>query len=159
MGVHHFKDGETKSKEVYRIKDDMSHEITVSEWYNSQWNAFKTDDLQFEAVMLDPYVRKTLKLKKGVAQDSHATRYVTHYRLPDHYGVFTLKVEYNRHGYSSFKKASIVEVRPFRHNEYPRFLVTAYPYYVNSFSLMVGFLLVSVVFLFHAEQKEKPKKA
>ena len=42
-----------------------------------------------------------------------------------------------------------VSVRPFRHNEFERFLVAAYPYYASVFSTMAAFFLFGFVFLYH----------
>lgn len=46
-------------------------------------------------------------------------------------------------------------MRPLQHTEYERFIRAAYPYYVSAFSMMVGVVLFSCVFLYH---KEAPKK-
>ena len=42
-----------------------------------------------------------------------------------------------------------VSVRPFRHNEFERFLVAAYPYYSSVFSTMAAFFLFGFAFLYH----------
>jgi oligosaccharyltransferase complex subunit beta len=36
------------------------YELQVSEWQTDKWAPFSAFDLQFEAVMLDPYIRSTL---------------------------------------------------------------------------------------------------
>ncbi|KAK5837160.1 hypothetical protein PVK06_012970 [Gossypium arboreum] len=38
-------------------------------------------------------------------------------------------------------------VRPYRHNEYERFIPAAYPYYGAAFSMMAGFFIFSFVHL------------
>ncbi len=43
----------------------------------------------------------------------------------------------------------IVPVRPFKHNEYERFLLAAYPYYASAFSTMAAFFLFGFFFLYH----------
>jgi oligosaccharyltransferase complex subunit beta len=100
--------------------------------------------------MLDPYIRQTMKFNK--------TQFEVEFRLPDHYGVFTFKVEYIRNGYSNIEKSDNVQIRPYRHDQYPRFLVIAYPYYVNLFSMMGGFFVFSMIFLFHRENVSEVKK-
>ncbi|KAI6233152.1 Dolichyl-diphosphooligosaccharide--protein glycosyltransferase 48 kDa subunit [Aphelenchoides fujianensis] len=50
------------------------------------------------------------------------------FRIPDVYGVFK-----------------------FLHTQYERFVHSAYPYYVSSFSMMIGVLLFAFVFLYHKE--------
>nr|CAD1818629.1 unnamed protein product [Ananas comosus var. bracteatus] len=42
-----------------------------------------------------------------------------------------------------------IPVRPFRHNEYERFITAAYPYYGASFSTMAAFFIFSIVYLYH----------
>ena len=42
-----------------------------------------------------------------------------------------------------------VSVRPFRHNEFERFLTAAYPYYASVLSTMAAFFIFSLVFLYH----------
>ena len=42
-----------------------------------------------------------------------------------------------------------VSVRPYRHNEFERFLVAAYPYYMSVFSTMAAFFVFGIVFLYH----------
>ncbi|KAJ1344327.1 hypothetical protein BSLG_001137 [Batrachochytrium salamandrivorans] len=124
--VKHHRAGETSQHGIYRIKDKM-----------------------FEATMLDPYIRKTMKATKG--------KFVTTFTLPDQYGVFSFKVDYKRSGLTYIKSSETVQVRPFRHDQYPRFLVVAYPYYTNIFSMMAGFFLFSAVFLFNKETSVKTK--
>lgn len=41
-----------------------------------------------------------------------------------------------------------VPVRPFKHNEYERFLVCAYPYYASALSMMAGFFVLGFYFLY-----------
>lgn len=94
--------------------------------------------------MLDPYIRTTLK---QVASINGAGRFEVNLRLPDVYGVFTFKVNYKRSGLSYILAEDQVSIRPFRHNEYPRFLTAAYPYYASTGSMIVGFLVFCAVWL------------
>jgi oligosaccharyltransferase complex subunit beta len=73
--------------------------------------------------------------------------------------VFTFKVTYKRHGYTWEEARELVEIHPFKHDEYPRFLPIAWPYYFNVFSMMASFVLVSVVFLGHIDKKIKIKSS
>ena len=68
--------------------------------------------------------------------------------VPDVYGVFKFQVVYIRSGYTSIELSEQIPVRPFRHNEYERFLVSAFPYYASVLSLMVAFVLLDVLFLY-----------
>jgi oligosaccharyltransferase complex subunit beta len=144
------KDG--KQLEVYRIKDEIIYEIQIEEFkMDGKWVPFelpsKEDALQLEIVMLDPYIRTNLDRKK-------AGEFAKQIKLPDVYGVFTFKMVYHRHGYSFLTEKSTVSIVPFRHNEYPRFLVAAYPYYASAFSMIVSFYIFTIVYLY---VQESPK--
>ena len=69
--------------------------------------------------------------------------------MPDVYGVFKFVIDYARSGYTSIELSEQVPVRPFRHNEYERFIVSAFPYYASVVSLMIAFVLLDVLFLYH----------
>ncbi|EOY17406.1 Dolichyl-diphosphooligosaccharide-protein glycosyltransferase 48kDa subunit family protein [Theobroma cacao] len=69
-------------------------------------------------------------------------------KVPDVYGVFQFKVEYQKLGYTSLSLSKQILVRPYRHNEYERFIPTAYPYYGAAFSMMAGFLIFTFVHLY-----------
>lgn len=118
--------------------------IDISEYKDGEWVPFKANDVQLEVIMLDPYIRTTLKQVSG---DVTSGRFESHLRLPDVYGVFTFKVNYKRAGYTYLKAEDRVSIRPFRHNEYPRFLTAALPYYTSTGSMIVGFLIFSAVWL------------
>ena len=64
-------------------------------------------------------------------------------------------VEYRRLGFTWLSLQRVVPVRPFRHNEYERFIVAAYPYYGSAFSMMAAFLVFGIVFLYHRDPVKK----
>ncbi|KAI8914255.1 Dolichyl-diphosphooligosaccharide--protein glycosyltransferase subunit WBP1 [Gorgonomyces haynaldii] len=146
----HHRQGEHQQHGIYRIKDDMVYTLNVKEYSTDRWIPYEAKDMMFEAVMLDPYVRKTMNATKG--------RFEALFRLPDHYGVFTFKVDYKRPGYSFIQQSDTVQVRPFRHDQYPRFLLVAYPYYVNIFSMMAAFFVFSALVLYNREPVDAQKK-
>ncbi|KAJ3104413.1 hypothetical protein HDU97_009292 [Phlyctochytrium planicorne] len=159
----HHRENEDKQHGAYRIKDDMVYRIELTEFADSKWRPFDALDMQFEAVMLDPYIRGNLtQLASGSASVPTASAFEIHFKLPDVYGVFTFKVDYRRHGYSWVTSKETVAIHPFRHNEYPRFLTPAFPYYVNSFSMIASFFVLTVVVLYYAPElkamNEEPKK-
>lgn len=106
--------------------------------------------------MLDPYVRTTLQ-EVRVAPEHHYARYKAHIKLPDVYGVFTFKVNYKRPGLTYLNVEDVVAIRPFRHDEYPRFLSAAYPYYVSVASMSIGFLVFSGIWLSTWGTREEAK--
>jgi oligosaccharyltransferase complex subunit beta len=141
INVRHNKVGETNEPAMYRITDDLEYSVEIYEWSGSSWEPYVANDVQLQFYMMSPYVLKTLSTdNKGL--------YYTTFKVPDVYGVFQFKVEYQRLGYTSLSLAKQIPVRPFRHNEYERFIPTAFPYYGASFSSMAGFLVFSMVYLY-----------
>lgn len=139
--VHH-KAGETDEPAMYRIKDDLEFSVEIYEWSGKNWEPYVADDVQVQFYMMSPYVLKTLSTnEKGL--------YHTSFKVPDVYGVFQFKVEYEKLGYTILSLSKQIPVRPYRHNEYERFITTAYPYYGACFSTMAGFFIFSFVYLYH----------
>ncbi|CAI2165856.1 9358_t:CDS:2 [Funneliformis geosporum] len=146
----HHKEGEYEQLEMYRIKDNIIYNIEISEYVNDQWQAFNGEDVQLEIIMLDPHIRINLTALP-VLEEHNARKYETLVQLPDVYGVFTFKVNYKRPGYTYIVDTSTVAIRPFKHNEYPRFISAAYPYYTGAASMGVGFLLFCFVWIFNKD--------
>ncbi|XP_051127390.1 dolichyl-diphosphooligosaccharide--protein glycosyltransferase 48 kDa subunit-like [Andrographis paniculata] len=142
MNLKHNKIGETEEPAGYRINDDLEFSVELFEWSGSSWVPYVANDVQVQFFMMSPYVLKNLSTnKKGL--------YHTSFKVPDIYGVFQFKVEYKRLGYTTLSLSKQIPVRPFKHNEYERFITTAYPYYGASFATMAGFFIFSFVFLYH----------
>ena len=45
------------------------------------------------------------------------------------YGIYKFRLFYQRHGVSLINENTQVDIRPFKHTEFPRFILAAYPYY------------------------------
>lgn len=131
---------------VYRVKDNLTYSFDIHELKDGQWVPFAASDVQLEFVMLDPHVRKTM------GHDGKGHFSVT-FEAPDTYGIFLFRVMYRRLGLSTIQSATQVSLRPYKHDEYERFIPAAYPYYVSAFSMMAGVFLFSVFFLFYQEKK------
>lgn len=142
VNVRHHKIGEVHEPAMYRINDDLEYSVEIYEWSGTSWEAYVANDVQLQFYMMSPYVLKTLSSEqKGL--------YSTTFKVPDVYGVFQFKVEYDRLGYTSLHLSKQIPVRPFRHNEYERFIKVAYPYYGASFSMMAGFFIFTTVYLYN----------
>merc|ERR1719409_2486534 len=102
-----------------------------------------------EFVRIDPFVRITLDNQKD-------GKMVGKFKVPDTYGVYQFKVNYHRVGYTRVYTTNQISVVPLRHNQYERFISSAYPYYASAFSMMAGVFIFSIVFL-HYQSPEKPK--
>nr|XP_025867854.1 dolichyl-diphosphooligosaccharide--protein glycosyltransferase 48 kDa subunit [Vulpes vulpes] len=144
--VSHHRVGETAPPNAYTVTDLVEYSIVIEQLSNGRWVPFDGDDIQLEFVRIDPFVRTFLKKKGG--------KYSVQFKLPDVYGVFQFKVDYNRLGYTHLHSSTQVSVRPLQHTQYERFIPSAYPYYASAFSMMLGLFIFSTVFL-HMKEKEK----
>jgi oligosaccharyltransferase complex subunit beta len=98
--------------------------------------------------MLDPYIRANLKHEKE-------GRHSVSFQIPDVYGVFKFRVEYTKMGYSSVIYSDKMPIRPLRLNEYERYIPSAYPYYLSTFSMMAGFFIFGIFFIYTKDEKIK----
>lgn len=101
----------------------------------------RAEDLQIAFTMLDPHIRQPM-------QHDGNGRYSLRFKVPDVYGVFKYVIDYSHRGYSYISLQEVVPVQPFKHDEFERFLVPAYPYYASVLSTMAAFFLIGVVFLY-----------
>lgn len=127
---------------VYRVKDNLTYSFDLHELKDGKWVPYTASDVQLEFVMLDPYVRKTM------SHDNKGHFAVT-FEAPDAYGIFQFRVMYRRLALSTLYSTTQVSLRPFKHDEYERFIPAAFPYYVSAFSMMAGVFVFSLFFLFH----------
>lgn len=128
---------------VYTIEIDILDE--------GKWKPYNADDIQLEFVRIDPFIRTTLKRQPSGA-------YQAKFKIPDVYGVYQFKVDYNRIGYTHLYSTTQVSVRPLQHTQYERFIPSAYPYYISAFSMMIGVFMFSFIFLHYKEEGNvKPK--
>ncbi|XP_071722147.1 dolichyl-diphosphooligosaccharide--protein glycosyltransferase 48 kDa subunit-like isoform X2 [Rutidosis leptorrhynchoides] len=142
VNVRHHKVGETDEPAIYRIKDDLEYSVEIYEWSGTSWKPYVSNDVQLQFYMMSPYVLKTLSTdKKGL--------YSTSFKVPDAYGVFQFKIEYENLGYTTLSLSKQIPVRPYRHNEYERFIPAAYPYYGATFSMMAGLFIFTAVHLYN----------
>jgi len=144
--ARHHRVGESEPATAYRIKDNITYSVDVEEYTGGKWTPYVANDIQLEFVMLDPYVRLNL-----ARADSKSSTYSVVFTAPDVYGVFTFKLDYRRHGYTWLTLKDVVPLKPFRHNEYERFIVAAYPYYASAFTSLIGLFVFSFMFLWHKE--------
>jgi oligosaccharyltransferase complex subunit beta len=143
----------------YRIGDAIQvaldiEKAVVSKSGQVAWVPHDARDVQAEYTMLDPHVRKTLTppgAPNAPSEDGGFIGNATFSAIidaPDVYGAFKLTLEYARPGWSFLSESTPAPLRPFRHDEFDRFLPSAYPYYTAALSTMVAFLGVTVVSLY-----------
>uniref|UniRef100_A0A0L8HRZ3 Dolichyl-diphosphooligosaccharide--protein glycosyltransferase 48 kDa subunit n=1 Tax=Octopus bimaculoides TaxID=37653 RepID=A0A0L8HRZ3_OCTBM len=146
--VSHHISGKTTPPPAYTILDDVEYSIEIEEYANGKWQPFEAENVQLEFVRIDPFICQTLEGKDGV--------FSTRFKLPDVYGVYQFRIDFNRMGFTHLFSLTQVSVRPLEHTQYERFIPSAYPYYVSAFSMMFGVFLLSLVFLHYKEDvKEK----
>lgn len=129
---------------AYTIMDDVKYIIEIEMLSKGTWVAYDADDVQLEFVRIDPFVRTRL------SRDSNG-QYSSRFRIPDVYGVYQFKVDYDRVGYTRLSSNTQVSVRPLQHTQYERFIYSAYPYYASAFSMMFGVFIFTFVFLHYKE--------
>jgi len=147
--VEHHKVGEKSPPQAYTILEEVMYSIEIEKYESGKWVSFDATDIQLEFVRIDPFVRTFLK-KQG-------NKFVTKFKIPDVYGVFQFKVDYNRIGLTHLFSTTQVSVRPLEHTQYERFIVSAYPYYISSFSMMFGVFIFSCIYLHHKDHASKEK--
>lgn len=148
--VRHHLVGETKPPSAYTITDDVVFSVAIEKLNNGKWIPYDANDVQLEFVRIDPFVRTTLKSRND-------GRYEARFKIPDVYGVYQFKVDYNRVGFTRLYSTTQVSVRPLQHTEYERFIASAYPYYASAFSMMFGVFIFSIIFLHYKEDSHKSK--
>jgi oligosaccharyltransferase complex subunit beta len=146
--VSHKLVGESSSPAFYTIRENCEFSIKMSEYVNGVWVPYKADDVQMEFVRIDPFVRQRMINKNG--------QLTAKFKIPDVYGVFKFKVDYSRLGLTGVSTVTQVSVHPLQHNQYERFIVSAYPYYASAFSMMAGVFIFSFAFL-HIKEETKSK--
>jgi oligosaccharyltransferase complex subunit beta len=132
--------------ESYRVGDIVQFNIILEQFNvaKRQWEPFTNSDVQIELIMIDPYIRTFLK-------HNNKGEYTLDLQVPDVYGVYKYVIDYTRRGWSYLQVVEQVSIHPYRHDEYDRFLLVAYPYYAAAFSCMIAFAIFGIVFLYSKE--------
>jgi oligosaccharyltransferase complex subunit beta len=147
--IRHYLKKDKTTPSFYTIKNDIVFNVQFDEFVHGKWMPFNGTDVQLEFVRIDPFVRTTLKNKNGQLE--------AQFLVPDTYGIYKFIIDYNRIGYTHLYSDTQVSVHPLRHTEYERFITSAYPYYIASFSMMIGAFLLSFIVLYHRDDIPKSK--
>jgi oligosaccharyltransferase complex subunit beta len=92
--------------------------------------------------MLDPWVITKLHNQKGTS------KYHAEFDAPTKEGIYQFKIIYEKPGFNFIKETERVTLRPKRHDEFERFLLTATPYYASVFATIFGSVIFIIVFLY-----------
>lgn len=112
------------------------------------WAPFASKDkVLFELTLIDPFIRAPFALA-----DAKTGLYRARHTMPDSFGVYKWRTTVDQFrgaaaGLTFIQHDVTVPVRPFAHNEYPRFLLAAYPYYASAGAVMAAFVLFCAAFL------------
>ena len=102
--VKHHLAGETKPPQAYIIEEDVIYSIKIEELSKGQWRPFQNKDVQLEFFRIDPFVRTFLK-------PTADGEFRIAFKLPDVYGVFKFKVDYDRIGYTHLFSSTQVSLK------------------------------------------------
>ena len=138
---------EGKALDTYRIKDYLDYYIDIFEYdyKTNTWKNYESDDVQLSFIMMNPYYINQMR------RQYNKPTYYAKFRAPEKHGVFKFIVDYHRTGYSYIFSSTKIPLRPFYHNEFPRFIPCAYPYYVSVFVILGSFIIFSILFLYGKE--------
>ncbi|KAI0657230.1 dolichyl-diphosphooligosaccharide-protein glycosyltransferase [Cubamyces menziesii] len=154
--VEHHRVNETLPRETYTINDRVTYTAYISK-FNPEldlWEPYSNiKDMQLEFTMLDPHIRTALPPVPG-----EPGKYSVTFRVPDRHGVFKFVVDYKRKGSTYLESTTVVPVVPPRHDEYPRFLSAAWPYYAGAISTSAAFVIFVALWLGGDEREPKKGK-
>ncbi|KAK0655902.1 Dolichyl-diphosphooligosaccharide--protein glycosyltransferase subunit WBP1 [Cercophora newfieldiana] len=137
---------------IYRIKNDVTYTISLSEWSWDTWNAFavpKNDALQLEFSMLSPFHR--LPLTHDAKQsNAEQAAYTSSFKLPDQHGIFNFKVNFKRPFLTNVEEKNTVSVRHMAHDEWPRSFVIsgAWPWIAGIGATVTGWLAFCALWMY-----------
>eukprot|EP01023_Acetabularia_acetabulum_P058844 TRINITY_DN7002_c0_g1_i5.p1 TRINITY_DN7002_c0_g1~~TRINITY_DN7002_c0_g1_i5.p1 ORF type:complete len:447 (-),score=52.58 TRINITY_DN7002_c0_g1_i5:584-1924(-) len=143
---HSLVNSSEPAPESYTVTDIVQVAVDIQEVRRNEKLPYKSDSVQIEYVMLHPYVRATMD------HDNKGT-YSAILTVPDVYGAFKFVIEHRALGYTYITLVQHQSVRPYRHDQFERFIVAAYPYYASTIAMMLAFFILSIFFLYHREDK------
>jgi len=134
----------------YTVMEKVRYEVFIEEYdiKSGEWKPYHADDVVFQLVRLDPFIRQTM------SHDGNGL-FFFEFTMPDTMGVYKFILDYQRKGWSYLYEELEASVRPLRHDQHPRFLVSAWPYYAAMLSMIFGFFIFSFLFLHTEPVKSK----
>ena len=134
----------------YKVNDNITYNIALSEWDGSKWIPFITNDLQFELRQIDPYYRITM-IAQGISPiDSNSELYSTgNFKLPNRHGMFTFLTNYQRSGLSFIHESDVKAIRHLANDEYPRSfeIPNAWVYLASIATVIISFIAFVLFFI------------
>lgn len=157
---HRLRGDNQTNPAIYRVKNDVSYAISVSEYAWDRWLPLAlpdSDRLQLEFSMLSPFHRLNLAPTGATATEAVFGANLT---LPDQHGIFNFKVNYKRPLLTYVDEKRTVSVRHVAHDEWPRSFVIsgAWPWLSGIAATVVAFLGFCVLWMF-SRPADKAKRA
>ncbi|KAH7161202.1 Dolichyl-diphosphooligosaccharide--protein glycosyltransferase subunit WBP1 [Dactylonectria macrodidyma] len=149
--IEHHLDGDDEiNPDIYRVKNDVSYKISVSEYAWKRWVPFQVpegDALQLEFSMLSPFERRDLV---ATSETIRETIFATNFTLPDQHGIFNFKINYKRPFLTHLEEKNTVSVRHMAHDEWPRSysISGAWPWLSGIGATVVGFVAFSALWMY-----------
>ncbi|KAK0531349.1 oligosaccharyl transferase glycoprotein complex, beta subunit [Tilletia horrida] len=143
---------------MYRVKDTVTYSLELEQFTSELgWSpAPRNLDIQVALHMIDPYITVPLharpidpaeeaspagNLAAASTESKGSTTYTATFQLPDRHGVFSFVLLWRRAGWTYLQAKDTAPVRPFNHDEHPRFLSAAWPYVAGAWSTIGAFVL------------------
>lgn len=120
---------------IYRINDRINVRLCLADGRTEErFRPTDPSDFQFELKMMNIQLRKSF----DSTLDADGCLTATNIQLPSKPAVYTLRISHNRPGWSQLAFEERILVRPFRHDEFPRFLPVAFPYYFSWIGVLIA---------------------
>ncbi|KAF7559339.1 hypothetical protein G7046_g4810 [Stylonectria norvegica] len=152
---HRLEEDNEINPTIYRVKQDVVYNISVSEYVWDNWVPFSLpvdDVLQLEFSMLSPFHRLDLAV---TSVTETASVFGVSFTLPDQHGIFNFKVNYKRPFLTSVEEKVTVSVRHMAHDEWPRSYVIsgAWPWLSGIGATVTGFVAFSALWMYSQPAK------
>lgn len=136
-----------RAKPEYRIGDRFQVRVCLSEKRGASqpYQPQQPRDLQIELAMLTPWLRADLS---PTPDGCLSTGPIV---LPNRYGVFTLRMRYQRRGWPHILRQEKLVLRPFHHDEAIRIILSAAPYYISWLSVLAATALLVFPLVFDSK--------
>ncbi|CAD1781829.1 similar to Saccharomyces cerevisiae YEL002C WBP1 Beta subunit of the oligosaccharyl transferase (OST) glycoprotein complex [Maudiozyma barnettii] len=134
----------------YKVTDNVTYTIALTQWDGQKWVPYVSDDVQFELRQIDPYYRITMTAQGPAPQDPASELYSTgSFMLPNRHGMFTFITDYKRSGLSYIHEADIKAIRHLANDEYPRSfeIPNAWVYLASIATVIISFIAFVLFFI------------
>ncbi len=74
--------------------------------------------------------------------------FISNFQAPQKEGIYQFKIIYKKPGYNFVTLAERVTIRPYKHDQFERFLFVAYPYFFSVWSTIIAAFAFVVIYLY-----------